>query len=126
MGRSRNNDAAARLVAPGSFGADLGIRVGWGSADAGWTALCLAVDQRQYQLSKRLCEVIAAGTAGSTANVSARDARGASALDLARSRGFMELHALLLAFGADETPPPQALRALPTHTPSARWTRDRD
>jgi hypothetical protein len=102
--RCQEEHIAESLVALGSFGADLGLRVGWGSAQAGWTALTLAVDQRRYHLAKRLCETISGGIAGRTADVNSRDARGCSALDLANAKGFKELSTLLLAFGADEMP----------------------
>lgn len=93
--------AAARMLAAGAAGTDLGLRRAWGAGVAGQTALMLAVHHRNYHLVQRMCEAIASATAGPDADLDARDGRGLTALALASSCGFPELCALLLAFGAD-------------------------
>lgn len=66
------------------------------------TALMLATRKRHYHLAKAMCEALAAGTAGTTANIDARDSSGRTALALALAAGYPEMEALLLAYGASE------------------------
>eukprot|EP00929_Paragymnodinium_shiwhaense_P069100 TRINITY_DN34857_c0_g1_i1.p1 TRINITY_DN34857_c0_g1~~TRINITY_DN34857_c0_g1_i1.p1 ORF type:complete len:464 (+),score=63.60 TRINITY_DN34857_c0_g1_i1:67-1458(+) len=91
--------SATSIVGPGAAGADLSLRSETGGSRR--TALMLAVLLRQYSLVQRFCESIAAKTAGPAAQLDVCDGQGLTSLSLAASKGYAELVALLLSYGAD-------------------------